>query len=332
MPPTPIMGGVIPAPREGNVAWTGGLPKPDWTGLVNPMANVSPNQHRSFSGQKALAIRRTGLPNKWKTKGDLVDFCTSISKRLKDTGLDSIAHLPDPVDPTKMISVIDHYARFTTTYAREQHAILRSKFDMYDLQNDDTATDIMLLDSVYNDLRITLSRKIMDETGFVEVWLAFMEEIKSKSTDYYDRVRATITHQQPTMFPGQNITLMSRVFRDAADELTKAGEFRHTDTLHMIKGFRMANGPDIFRHKLLDFQSKIKDALQVIQFMDPVAAQCYMDQAHLNYKDICLKAENMYNTAVNDLEWTPAKSAIDSKAAPAFILQNNMAASQSSTS
>jgi hypothetical protein len=49
------MGGVIPSPREGNVAWTGGKPKVNWSGLARPnVGPVSENQHRPFDGAKAL--------------------------------------------------------------------------------------------------------------------------------------------------------------------------------------------------------------------------------------------------------------------------------------
>jgi hypothetical protein len=55
MPRVPLMGGVIPSPREGNVAWTRGKPKVDWSGLERPnVGPVSENQHRPFDGAKAL--------------------------------------------------------------------------------------------------------------------------------------------------------------------------------------------------------------------------------------------------------------------------------------
>ena len=134
------MGGIIPAPSEGFVAWTGGKPKVDWTGLDDAYAQpISQNQYRSFFGAKSLAYRRKGLETKFKQGDDLVSFKSSIWQRFTDSGLDTITYLPD-ISTGVMTNVIENHTRFTTDYAKQQHLILRPLFDTYDMQNDNAAT------------------------------------------------------------------------------------------------------------------------------------------------------------------------------------------------
>ena len=82
------MGGVTPAPKEGLVAWTGGLPKFDWSGLFDPATSyMSPNQHRSFFSEKSYNYRRTRLLTKFKKGDDLITFQEKTFKHLKDSVL-----------------------------------------------------------------------------------------------------------------------------------------------------------------------------------------------------------------------------------------------------
>ncbi len=88
--------------------WTGGKPKEDWSGLDNNAAKTyeSPNQLRSTyagSAQKGYNYRKTGLVTKFGSDDDLPTFQEAVMEHLIDTGMDTISHLPDPKDTTKMI-------------------------------------------------------------------------------------------------------------------------------------------------------------------------------------------------------------------------------------
>ena len=65
-PDKPIMGNIVPLPRDDWSAWTGGKPAPGWVGLDPSAADdfTSPNQLRpvhAAASQKGYNFRRTGM-------------------------------------------------------------------------------------------------------------------------------------------------------------------------------------------------------------------------------------------------------------------------------
>jgi GAG-pre-integrase domain/Zinc knuckle len=329
MPDKPIMGGIIPCPKEGYIAWTGGKPLFDWSGLENPNVKPTENQHRHFSNFKALNYRRSGRPEKWKPGHDLVSLKQYIWEQFVDRGLDSTAYLPDPREPTKMLDVINHHSRFTIEYAKDEHAKLLPKFDDYDLENDRNKIK-MFLDCLQTDLYEEMNSKVeVNVTSFNEVWLTFIDKIQSQSLSYYDTLNQKIKDQKPSMFAGQNLIKMSKVYTDLAKELTLAGHYQHKYTLVMVKSFLQAGGSgqdaESFRFPLRVLQQRLVKALQEIHFMTREDADKYMIKEKLTYKDACNAVESEYNLYKNNNEWGPAKHAGDSKApANAYLLENGM--------
>ena len=115
----PTMGDVLHLSSNESVAWTGGKPNVDWTGL-DPKAigiDTSPNQHRpatSRGAQQSYGVRTTGMEVKF-TQGtsSLVSFQDEVWEHLKDSGMDTITYLVDPQDSTTTCSVIHEHANFT---------------------------------------------------------------------------------------------------------------------------------------------------------------------------------------------------------------------------
>ena len=110
MPIKPIMGGITQVDGSTLAAWTGGLPKADWTGLdpLSPTSWVTPNQLRPASigsSQKSHNYRKIGLAEKFAKGGDLDTFEHQVWTHLEDTGMHSIAYVPDAVDLTKWSTV-----------------------------------------------------------------------------------------------------------------------------------------------------------------------------------------------------------------------------------
>jgi hypothetical protein len=76
-----------------------------------------------------------------------------------DWGMDTIAHIPDPITK-QMMSVIDHYTRFTLEYVKEAHAILRQQFDKYDMIATDADATFMFLDSSPAEMKSVFQRRM----------------------------------------------------------------------------------------------------------------------------------------------------------------------------
>jgi len=181
LPPTPKMGGITKINAIEQVAWTGGKPLVDWSGLdsKSPTSPVSPNQYRSASvstSQKSHFYRTTGLPEKFKEKDDLPLFEHKLWKHLTNHGMDSISYVPDPQDNTIMLSCVENHSRFTvesiTTLIQDQLPL----YDAYDKSNDSAAIDF-LLDSLSPDLAKDIRRAKNDDDPFPVVFMHLIKII-----------------------------------------------------------------------------------------------------------------------------------------------------------
>jgi hypothetical protein len=143
-PMKPIMGNICQVGKDEEAAWTGRLPKSDWSALDATALNepVTPNQYRSSSiatSQKGHNYRRTGLKEKFARAGDLVTFQHHVWNHLVDTGMDSIAYVPDPVDPCLMVNIVKDHGRFTLESISRLIKPQLLKYDGYDKANDTEA-------------------------------------------------------------------------------------------------------------------------------------------------------------------------------------------------
>jgi hypothetical protein len=100
------MGGLVQVKEDRWDAWTGGKPKYDWSGLDEPPLTAEdimqyPERTHSLyaeSAAKLQAARRAPLEPKFTASGNLKEFLLQVSERLRNTGMDTIAYVPDPAD------------------------------------------------------------------------------------------------------------------------------------------------------------------------------------------------------------------------------------------
>jgi len=203
MPTKPLMGGIAQLSCEDHVAWTGGKPLADWTALEaqNPIYE-SPNQlwaRYASASQKAYNYRKTGLSTKFKLGNDLKNFQQSVCEKMLDCGLDTIAYLVDPVDPTLVKNVITDHARYTVLSADALSVAQKAKYDEYDIQND-RAAKTMLLDSLDKDLKKDLLDSTKTSDTFHIYWLQLIKILQSVSVERFDRIKARIRKRHPWQF------------------------------------------------------------------------------------------------------------------------------------
>ena len=188
-PTTPIMGGLFLSSKDEYAAWTGGKPKSDWTGLDSsaPVSMCSPNQIRPMyatSQVKGYNLRIEGLETKLTLKdSDFLDFTTLVFDRLENTGMDYVSYLPDPLEPSNMVSVVKNFARFTLEYVEMETASLTIKWDGYDRQNDQAAVRF-LLNSLHDDLRKLIQTRKETDDSFTVVWLRLVDIIMMSSVEW----------------------------------------------------------------------------------------------------------------------------------------------------
>ena len=324
-PTTPIMGGLFLSSKDEYAAWTGGKPKPDWTGLDSsaPASMCSPNQIRPMyatSQVKGYNLRIEGLETKLTLKdSDFLDFITLVFDRLENTRMDSVSYLPDPLEPTNMVSVVKNFARFTLEYVQTETATLMTMWDDYDRQNDQTAVRF-LLNSLHDNLcKLIQTRKESDDS-FTVVWLRLVDIIMTSSVERYDAIKDRLKNHKPSDYAGEDIVLLSQDFQTDAQQLEIGGKYDHDLTLKVLQIFLMAGGDgreaEDYRHTLRNIQDDLSTALIKVSTMERDVATKYLSQNNLTVKFICKAAEKKYLELKSSGRWPPAKHASDSRAVP----------------
>ena len=324
-PPLPVsmipkIGGVTLVTTDAWTVWTGGKPNSTWTGLEVPLKdNKSPNQLRpSFGVQKSYNFRRTGCSVPYKPGDDFISFQQTVWKHLKDTGMDSIAYLKDPMDESKMNNVVKAHSRYTVQVSKDLAEAQVLLYDKFDITND-MAARTYLLNSLSKELKDKVEEKLDEEDSFPVAWLQFLKCIQSTSIERFEDIKTAIKARHPSQYPGENLEQLAAHFRKDANELMTAGQYDHNLTLKMLKIFLLAGGPgnDEFRHPLRNVKLLLDKALVEIIHKEKDAATRYMNNEKLSYKDICTYAEDSYRSMLDKKEWPPARHHRDSKAPPA---------------
>ena len=107
MPTKPKMGGI--QQQYKNVAWTRGKPDANWSSLLKTNPAVTPGMLRSEDPKASIAaheLRKKGLATKLVDTKGLRAFKSDVIAHLVEHGMDTIAYVPNPHDPTKMLDIV----------------------------------------------------------------------------------------------------------------------------------------------------------------------------------------------------------------------------------
>lgn len=297
---------------------------PSWVGLEDHTASYeSPNQLRSTypsAAQKGYNYRKKGLELKFSKKDDLALFQKHLLKHLVDCGMDSIAYIEDPADPSIMSNVVKEYARFTLTTAQNAIEHQAKLYDKYDRENDRASIEF-LLDSLDVDLSTKLHERIEETDNFPIVWINLLKLVQSTSIERFENLRTRIKGRTAANYSGEDIELLAVDFRRDALELATAGQYEHNLTLSMLKIFLLAGGTNNgnYQFPLRLLKKDLNEALLVIPHMSRADANKFMITQKLTYKDICALAEDEYRSQFDLNEWPPARHVKDSKAPPSLF-------------
>ena len=59
---------------------------------------------------------------------DFLDFTVLlVFDQLENTGMDSVSYLPDPLEPTNMVSAVKNFVHFTLEYIEKESVSLTTK-------------------------------------------------------------------------------------------------------------------------------------------------------------------------------------------------------------
>ena len=328
-PPKPIMGDIVLSYKTYE-PWTGGKPKADWSGLVADAGKVPlPTQLRPVGSKAATALikRSEGIfadaKSKFKSKGDLDYFCRSLHQFFKMHGMDTISYRKDPQDTTKMISVFTDYPCLSSTVVKSQTEWIRSCYDDYDKQNDDSARECFL-NSLSDSLKKEIQTKTKPDDLFVDVFVTFVENERPLSGNLYASMEKKVLSLHISKYQGANVKAMATSTREMIQELVRARAWDSVKntTLCRIFATASANNPE-YTNPMYHLLDKVKCEVLKIINMTNVQKLEHMIEVKASHDDILNTATDLYNEqTIEGMERWPAMiNSRDLKAPTALLSQ-----------
>ena len=245
-PMAPRMGDCCQVSAKKFEIWVGGKPQADWSGLDSSANYEYPGQHRPIYAHHASKAKTARLeapePNpKFKKGSDIGQFAKDFLKLLEQRGLDTVTYLPDPLDPTKMLSVITDYPRFDQEIVASQSKLIVNKWDQMDRHNDEEVTEL-LFKVLHPDLAADLKKKT-DGKKCVVVWMKMIQKTQDVSINDVKTLRAEIKKLRLVNYPGQNVELLTTAFTTVAEKLDAKKQYDNLDTLTYLNEALSAGDP-----------------------------------------------------------------------------------------
>lgn len=312
------------------IARSNGIPDHLWTHAARFLPET-PGQQRPIYNDKLYEVRTQGLKEKFSKKEKLKEFERKLVTHFQNYGLYAITHVPDMVDRKKMVSILSNHGRFNSIKAVQTQAEVQLlSYDNYDRSNDRDAIQF-LLNSLNDTLEEDLAERMEDNDCFPVVFMRLIDIIRSSSIVRLEDLKKQLREIVASNYAGENITSMVRDILNLAKELDAAGQYDHTLTHAITENLLAAGGEnnEKYRYKLRQKDEALDDALRAIGFMDKSAADKFMKDQNLTFKDICNVAEKAYRVQADRNKWPPACVRPDSKAPPRAY--GNLAATEVQT-
>ena len=177
------------------------VPQPTQIRSSNPTQQIKEQKYRVTGLTPAYTIKLSGQG----LDGGYLHFRERFIEHGERHGMLPIAYLPDPAEPTRMVSILHFHAKFTIESVRVAVALLQPKWDAYDQANNRD-----LIQFFFNSLDVKSERLLREnredgDVTFVVLWMIFQRTTASVSVNRYESLKLSIRTTQPSQFPGQNI-------------------------------------------------------------------------------------------------------------------------------
>jgi len=356
-PPTPIGGGrqnnvgaqvvnaTLPRPVHGAYvqylssngyvtyipATPGGEPNPTWTGLVSPPAVITnPNHHRGNSERSSISFnkRREAVPGMpFKRGDDLQVFTDTVLDHFETHGLTTVLYRPNPIDASKMISVLLCWQRLNLPSIRAESIVCKPKWDDYDSENDKSAISSLLL-SLAPEYRSTIRRFQRPSDTAADVWMLIVSKEQPPSATKFETLVNTIKTTKASDFVNENIEEMVLKIKKPLNDLQVAEAYDEATTITVAKNLIEAGSDGVndnweFNQELKEMYNQLKAVIPTLTHLPNAEKTKRLMALGISITDFLHKAEELYSLqmAPDNITWPPACHAKDSKAVPRNMAQ-----------
>jgi hypothetical protein len=298
--------------------WTGGKP-----------ANVDQNATLNVEPRTPACIRPSDPTNALKvwtqlTKPDvgtppfkrndsLANFERRIMTHLESTGCDGVAYMTPPYDPTNFSNIITHHSQVTLEMVVKYWSarLVANTVDTYKLSNLRFFKD-WLLASLDPDLANVILDKLTPDGLGPEVWMLLVLEIRSKSFLYYKSLKTTLKSIKLSHFPGDNVRDFTAMWVKTANELQVANAFDYHFLVNLVTELTKTT-VQLFVMAMVALHTRVLHYTNQLCLLGTAAQAAMLAGANaITYCSICMEADNLYRSLLENGKWTPAVAVIPS--------------------
>ena len=316
---TPTMGRMSKVKGK-RVIISGGKPKPDWSGLIDPKPYRTPFQVREMFkvSNKDYKNRCEKINTKITKDTNLVVLGQTFLLHFEEMGMDTITYVPDPADPGNTISILTDHAKFSKEEGCKLSKALSMKFDSLDWENNAAATTVFL-NSLDDKLYGKLIKNRSESDTFVTMWLRFVDALYPHSISTFTDYKEVVKNRRPTDYSGQDIEELCSDFENDAKKLSF--HYDHELTMTMLETAMTAGGDsnEDFKSELRPLKKKLDQALMIIRFMDSAAKERYLEDQKLSVSHVLEEIESHYRYLKGRGKWFPAMRVTD-RATPSSLV------------
>ena len=303
-------------PNGNEVAYTGGKPKADWSGLVTPRSPENPKcvrfQFGSSDESKAHSRRTQGIDKAFKKSGDFESYCITIGKHIRGNGMDTTLFVPSITDSTKMIFVPEEFQQVTFSHVSEKVQDLKENhWDSYDKAND-AATCEFLENGLDPDLLEQLRLRQMDTDTAAETFMRIVRLVQDQSAERFNRLRDSLKALSPVKESGQDVVAYCDKARPICKQLYRAGQWEWILLLPIVKALASVSVA-AFSSFFTTLIMKVDEQIKEVFHLDRKTAMKLMTNKSMHFEWFFDKAEDMYRSLKDNNEWGPANMPTGSK-------------------
>ena len=317
----PTMGGVVK--RSFDIAWTGGIPKADWSGLAKTATRPkTPLCYRHEDpGKEAKVYARITTPPEGVPKigrqtsaANILHIVTKSNEHAENTGIDTIFCVRHPTIPDKMVSVITHYLSLTIEHVKSEIKRVETSWDTYDEDNNAMAQALVraMLDETTT--REIAARDPEGEMPAALIWMYAMDNRAGLSSDQIEKIQAQMKEWTPLKVPGQNVKKYATKIRELKIELDKVNGFTHSITKKVLLNLSHCTPPR-FNTEVFAKMKGIETEIVSVKTMSYKDAEAHMVSKGFDIESILTEFERLYKDMFDSNEWVPARNKTD-KATP----------------
>jgi len=218
-----------------------------------------------------------------------------------------------------MLEIVSMHSRFLLsqigdTVKEKKDPTVTQAYDPYDLKNLGASAQF-LLDSLSDDLRHAIERKVEESCSGPEIWMAIVDEVQSDTTRRHQRIKEDLRKLRLSSYGNENVKLFMQDAIEMFRELDNANVLEDDLLLTLLEAFTKAS-TETFRVTFITQRADLESFIRAVKGKSTQARQLVTGIKIFTYRSLLNDALSLYMSLLESGDWRPAISISDKGGAP----------------